>query len=211
MLIKDSKVLVWHRWSWKTTAAVAEIVKRACLKKWTYEFISPTYTQSKRNARKIIKEMTIAIPWTQFNESELKITIPNQSVIYLLGADNPDSLRWLEFSGCVMDEYSQQPSNVFTEIIRPRLAINDGRCIWIWTPKGQNSFYELYEWATKDDWYRSLLKYTDTWIIKEEESRSWKKRCLRMSLNKSWTVLLLHQSSERIIDRILQQQEIVEE
>lgn len=118
--------------------------------------------------------MAVVIPGTQFNESELKITLPNQSMIYLLGADNPDSLRGLEFTGCIFDEYSQQPSNIFTEIIRPRLAINDWRAIWIGTPKWQNSFYELYEWATKEWRGRSLLRYTDTNIIKESEVQKMK-------------------------------------
>jgi len=169
------KVLVWHRWSGKTTSWLAELLKQACIKKWTYHFISPTYTQSKRNAWKIIKEMSVVIPWTNFNESELKITLPNWSLIYLLGADNPDSLRGLDYCGVVMDEYSQQPGNIFTEIIRPRLAITNWRCIWIWTPKWQNSFFDLYEWATNDGWHRSLLTYKDTWIIKDEEILAMKK------------------------------------
>jgi len=40
----------------------------------------------------------------------------------LFGADNPDSLRGLKFRDVVFDEYAQQPSNIFTEIVRPALS-----------------------------------------------------------------------------------------
>ena len=167
---KRWKVLVWHRWSWKTTAALGELLKRAMLKEWTYEFISPTYTQSKRNARPIIKKM---IRWrtnTTINESELKITLPNRSVIYMLWSDNPDSLRWLDYHWVIFDEYSQQPWNIFWEIVRPRLSITNWRAIWIWTPKGYNQFYDLFmQWQGKDEWLCDLKTVNDTKVITEEE------------------------------------------
>ena len=76
--------MVWHRGSGKTTACLAELIKRAMLKKGVYEFISPTYTQSKRNARPILKDLVKGWGNTDTNESELKLTLPNKSIIYLL-------------------------------------------------------------------------------------------------------------------------------
>lgn len=167
------KVLVWHRWSWKTTASLAELVKRSLLKKGVYEFISPTYKQSKRNARPILKDLVKWRPRTQANESELKLTLPNWSVIYMLGSDDPDSLRGLDFHGVVFDEYSQQPGNVFSEIVRPRLSITNWRVIWIGTPKGYNQFYDLYMKATAIDawdlWLGVLQTVNDTKVISEKE------------------------------------------
>ena len=68
----------------------------------------------------------------------------------------------------MFDEYSQQPSNIFSEIIRPALADKGGYAIWIGTPKGKNEFYRLYNEAN-EHWYRTLLSVKDTGVISEEE------------------------------------------
>ena len=75
----------------------------------------------------------------------------------------------------VFDEYSQQPSNIFTEIIRPALSDHSGYSIWIGTPKGKNEFYKLYAQAEEKDWLRTLLTVEDTGILPDEELRDAKK------------------------------------
>ena len=70
----------------------------------------------------------------------------------------------------VFDEYSQQPSNIFTEIIRPALADNKGYAIWIGTPKGKNDFWQLYEKAKVDpSWMYILLRASQSKLIAAEE------------------------------------------
>lgn len=116
------------------------------------------------------------IPGIKFNEAELRADYPNGSRITLFGADNPDSLRGLVLWGVVFDEYSQQPSNIFSEIIRPALADHKGYAVWIGTPKGKNEFYRLYEAAQGDSaWYRLLLKASESGIIPAEELADAKK------------------------------------
>ena len=171
-------VNVWHRWAGKTTSWLAELLRKALQKKGVYEFISPTYRQSKRNAWGILKNLLIKFPKkaVSYNEADLKCTLPNWSIIYLLWADNPDSLRWLDYHWVVYDEYSQQPSNIHSEIVRPRLSITNWWALWIWTPKWLNSFYELYTQAENDDdWYSELLTVYDTNIIDENEIKQAKK------------------------------------
>ena len=104
----------------------------------------------------IIKEYSRVIPNIKYNESELRVDYPNGARIQLFGADNPDSLRGLALWGVVFDEYSQQPSSIFPEIIRPALADNKGYAIWIGTPKGHNSFYDLYQTAQQEDNWMGL-------------------------------------------------------
>jgi hypothetical protein len=79
-------------------------------------------------------------------------------------------LRGIALWGVGFDEYSQQPSNIFTEIIRPALADHEGYAIWIGTPKGKNELYNLYEYGKTDpDWLSLLLTAKDTNIIPEAE------------------------------------------
>lgn len=123
----------------------------------------------------------------KFNESELRADFPNWSRITLYGADNPDSLRWVALWWVVFDEYSQQPSNIYTEIISPAIADHKGWVIWIGTPKGKNSFWELYEQAkTKDNWSSHLYKVSETQIVDEEELAEQRRNMTTDEYNQEW-------------------------
>ena len=164
-------VVVAHRRCGKTTMALNHL-QRDALKipdsRWGY--ISPTYKQSKFIAWDMIKKYARVIPGVVFNESELTVKYPNGSKLTLYGADYPDSLRGMGFWGVIFDEYSQQPSNIFSEIIRPALSDHKGYAIWIGTPKGKNEFYRLYEQGLQDDnWLSVLLTVQNTNIISQEE------------------------------------------
>jgi hypothetical protein len=78
----------------------------------------------------------------------------------------------------VFDEYSQQPSNIFTEIIRPALSDHQGYGIWIGTPKGHNDFYRLYKGLDinknpipefEKDWLTLFLPASTTGVLPREE------------------------------------------
>lgn len=165
-----------HRRSGKTVACVNHLIRSALqVQRSKYAFVAPTYKQGKNVAWDYLKYYSRVIPDIKINESELRVDFPTGSRIQIYGADNPDSLRGLGLWGVVFDEYSQQPSNIFSEIIRPALADHEGYAIWIGTPKGRNEFYDLYDKAEgKEDWFRTLLTVedTDALPIKEiEEAR----------------------------------------
>ena len=89
--------------------------------------------------------------------------------------------------GVIFDEYSQQPSNIFTEIIRPALADHKGYAIWIGTPKGKNDFYRLYEQSKNDDkWLGILLDVHKTGLIDDEELADSKKIMTDDEYNQEW-------------------------
>ena len=160
-----------HRRSGKTTATINHLIRDAIQKPQTkYAFICPTYKQAKNIAWDILKEYARKVDGAEFNEAELRVDFKNGSRITLYGADYPDSLRGMGLWGVVFDEYSQQPSNIFTEIIRPALSDHQGYAIWIGTPKGKNEFYRLYEQAKKnEDWLSILLTANDTKIVPQTE------------------------------------------
>jgi hypothetical protein len=142
-----------------------------------YAYIAPTYKQAKNVAWDLLKQSVTLVHNIKINESELRVDLFNQSRITLYGSDNPDALRGLGLWGVVFDEYSQQPSNIFTEIIRPALADHQGYAVWIGTPKGRNDFYRLYKGLDDNDkpkknldkWLRILLTVDDTGLIPQSE------------------------------------------
>lgn len=147
-------VLVLHRRAGKTTAVLNHL-QRDCIRipQSQFAYIGPTYKQSKRVAWDIAKQISVDIPGIEYNESELTIKYPNGSKLILVGSDNPDSLRGMALWGVGFDEYSQQPSNIFSEIISKALADHLGYAIFFGTPKGKNEFHRLYQNAlTEPDW-----------------------------------------------------------
>ena len=84
------------------------------------------------------------------NEAELLIRYPGGHKVQLFGADNPDALRGPGFSGISFDEYSQQPPNIYSEVISKSLADHLGYAVFAGTIKGKDHLYRTWE-ATKDD------------------------------------------------------------
>lgn len=167
---KRFNVLVVHRRWWKTVWAILDWILTTIKEQWDYWYIAPTYKQAKKIAWRMIQKYWNQIWDFKYNSSELVVTYNNWSTLSLFGAENPDSLRWLDLKGVIFDEYAQQPSWIYWEIIFPMINANRWWVTWIWTPKGKNSFYKLYERAKKDErFYTVLLKYTDTKLLDEQQ------------------------------------------
>ena len=148
---KRWNVLILHRRAGKSYAAINHLQRDAVKipnSRWAY--IAPTYKQAKNIAWDILKHFSRPIPDVVPNEQELSVKYPNGSKITLYGADNPDSLRGIALWGVVFDEYSQQPANIFGEIISKALADHLGYAIWIGTIKGKNHLFRLYDEGKKD-------------------------------------------------------------
>src|SRR3990167_686497 len=148
---KRWNVLVLHRRAGKTTAVLNHLQRDALITpRSRYAYIGPTYKQDKNIAWDMLKEISRPVPGIKPNEQELKIAYPNRGVLQLFGSDNVDALRGIGLWGGAQDEASQQPSNLFSEVISKCLADYHGYWIWLGTPKGKNQFYETYQAAIKN-------------------------------------------------------------
>lgn len=168
---KRWNVIVAHRRSGKTTASINHLI-RECFRnpepEKRYAYIAPTYKQAKNIAWDMVKKYAKVIPKTTFNEAELRVDFPNGARITLYGAENVDALRGIGLWGVIYDEYSQQPSNIHSEVVSKCLADHKGFAIWIGTPKGKNSFYELFKTAQiSPDRYLSILWTVDETFANE--------------------------------------------
>lgn len=171
-------VLVWHRRAGKTVFAVMAMLHEAIkavgqkVERPQFAYIAPLYRQAKDVAWDILKSYALKIPGAQANESELRVDLPGGARIRLYGADNPDTLRGIRLDGVVMDEVAQMSPRMWSEVIRPALADRQGWAVWIGTPKGRNSFCEIYERAKRDEageWYAELRPVSETKALPETE------------------------------------------
>jgi len=154
---------------------INQLIKSALLSKLKnprYAYIAPTFKQAKSIAWDYMKQFTLKIPNVRFNETELRVDLPNGSRITLLGSENCDGLRGIYLDGCVIDEYANVTERLFPEIIRPALSDRKGYCVFIGTPQGMNNnFYDMYQHAQKNhsDWFYFKAQASKTKIVDEEE------------------------------------------
>jgi Terminase large subunit, T4likevirus-type, N-terminal len=116
-------------------------------------YLAPTYSQAKRIAWSVLKELVPPGARRRTSEQELLIELRNGSIIQLHGADCPDRLRGIGLDYVVLDEYADMKPETWHEVIRPALSNRRGRALLIGTPRGRNHFYFLYCAAkSRENW-----------------------------------------------------------
>jgi len=165
-------VLVCHRRAGKTVATIADIIRRAVMEKKEnarYAYIAPFYAQAKSIAWDYL--LRFAEPAiVKANQSELWVELVNGAKIRLLGAENCDALRGNYLDGVVLDEFADMKPRLWGEIIRPLLSDRQGWATFIGTPKGHNSFYDIYNEAQKNpNWYVKTLRADQSGLLPDAE------------------------------------------
>lgn len=167
---------VAHRRCGKTVACINDKVKRAVTSnKEMYRagYIAPYLKQAKDVAWEYLKRYSQPVWGGPPNESELFVTLLGGQRIRIYGADNADSLRGGYFDDVTLDEFADMAPSVWGSIIRPMLADRKGSATFIGTPKGRNSFHDLYERAKDDpDWFRFMLRASETGLLAEGELKA---------------------------------------
>lgn len=107
------------------------------------------------------------------NIQQMKIILVNGSIIQFVGSENYDSLRGTNPIGCIFSEYAYQHPQCYPTL-RPILLANDGFCIFVSTPFGENHFYNLYQIAQQnpEEWFTYFLTVNETQHISEEQIRA---------------------------------------
>ena len=178
------KMLILHRRAGKTVGIINDMLDLALkckLKNPQYAYLSPTYAQSKKIAWGYFREYAGVIPGVQFNEQELKITIPRSNMnigseikndkitIYLLGTDNYNTIRGIYLDGAVLDEFADMNPEVWSKIIRPALSDREGWAVIIGTarPGHMHKFYQ----NVRDNplWFVYVLKASESKILPQSE------------------------------------------
>lgn len=167
--------LVAHRRAGKTVACVNDLqdgALRCGRVRPRFAYLSPYFKQSKAVAWDYLRATVAPLRplGASLHESELRADYPNGGQVRLYGADNADALRGIYLDGVVLDEFADMDPRVWPEVIRPALADRQGWAVFIGTPKGRNSFHEIYKRSqTEPDWFSLMLKASETGLIPEDE------------------------------------------
>ena len=154
------RVVVAGRRFGKTFLSMWEIAKFARHPNRKIFYIAPTYRQAKQIIWEDLKQQLVQKRWAKkINESDLSITLVNNTKIYLRSSDNPDSLRGVSMDFMIMDEAAMIDPRMWQEICRPALRDKQGHGLFITTPRGMNWIYDLFNNAGHLEDYESF-QYT---------------------------------------------------
>ena len=138
----------------KSFLAINEVAKHGRYPNQNICVVAPTYRQVKQVFWQEFLERLHSVNWIKsVNQSDLCITLVNNTRIYLRSADNFDSLRGMKYNFLVMDECADINPEAWFSVLRPTLSDTQGSALFIGSPKGRNWFYDLWISAkNNEDW-----------------------------------------------------------
>lgn len=186
---KRFRVVVAGRRSGKSRDAAVELLIEGlkCPKGSGVMYVAPTQGQ----ARVIIWDLLMELGHEIIASSHvnnMEITLVNGIVIYVRGADRPDTLRGMDLWFVVLDEYADMKPLVWEQVIRAALSRHKGRALFIGTPKGRNHFYDLYQLGLEDneEWESWLFFTRDNELIDPAEIESARKTLSSFSFRQEY-------------------------
>ena len=167
------KVVPAGRRSGKTELAKRHVVREAYRTPGPYFTAAPTRDQTKRIYWSDLKKLAHMERFSRdaTRESDLIITLPNESTISVIGLDQPQRMEGQFWVGGIIDEIADIRPDAWQTNISPALDTYDprhpDRQAWCWligVPDGLNHFYDLAEYARNSgdpDWAFYTWKSAD--------------------------------------------------
>ncbi len=169
-------VCVWHRRSGKDLNGIHMCAAKAMQRVGLYWHLLPTYQQGRkivwngmdRDGRPFIDafppELIDGVP----KQQDMSIRLVNGSIYQVVGTDDVDRLVGTNPVGCIFSEYSLHDPAAWN-YIRPILAENGGWALFIYTARGRNHGYRLFEMASKNErWFCQRLTVDDTGVVPQQ-------------------------------------------
>jgi phage terminase large subunit len=165
-------VWVWHRRAGKDDVALHLAAKEAFSRIGEYWHMLPEAAQARKaiweavDPHTGIRRVDQAFPKElreTFRENDMMIRMINGSVWRVVGSDNFNSLVGSPPVGIVFSEYALANPAAW-DFLRPILLENGGWAIFISTPRGDNHFKQLRDFAATQPgvWFEQTLTATDT-------------------------------------------------
>ena len=140
-------------------------------------YVAPTQGQARVIIWNVLMEIGREVIASS-HVNNMEITLINGAVIYIRGADRPDTLRGVSLTYVVLDEYADMKPIAWEQVIRASLSDRRGRAMFIGTPKGRNHFYDIYQLGedeTDPEWKSWSFTTADNELIVPEEILAAKK------------------------------------
>ena len=136
----------------KSTLATLRAVKKLMNQKdGNHYWVSPVYSQAKVQFDRLVRDYRPFIE--KPNKTELNVKLVSGSWIHFKGSDKPENLKSDTLTSATLDECGTMHEAVWSEVIRPMLAVKQGGCDFIGTPKGKNWFFLHWQNAATDPDY----------------------------------------------------------
>jgi hypothetical protein len=170
-------VAVWHRRAGKDDVCLHGAACAAMQRVGNYWHMLPEAAQARKaiwdavnphTGRRRIDEAFPSTIREATRSDDMRLTFRNGSTWQLLGADNFNALVGAPPAGLVFSEYSLTNPAAW-DYLRPILAENRGDALFMFTPRGRNHAWKLYDLALSNPaWFAELLTVDDTGTIAPE-------------------------------------------
>jgi hypothetical protein len=192
-------LLVWPRRNGKDLVSLNILISKALQRVGLYQYIAPYSNQvrsiiwegSTGDGRKFIDYIPDELIERKLDQ-QMKIWMPNGSLIHLVGSDNPDAVVGTNPVGQVYTEMSLHKPGIWN-YMRPVLAENGGWALFNGTPRGMNHFYQMAETAKRSkSWFFQRLTAEETGVptkhdIEEERLAGMAESLIEQEFYTSWT------------------------
>lgn len=161
----------------KSYLAINELAKFARYPNQRCLYIATTYRQAKGVIWNDLLQMLSEKNWVKkINQSDLTVTLVNNSTITLRSSENREALRGLRHHFIALDEFADMDPDTWFTILRPTLSDTQGHAMFIGTPKSRNHFFDLYLQASdNEDWSSHSYTTIQGGHVAEEEIQAAKR------------------------------------
>ena len=155
------RVLITGRRFGKTFLAINELAKFSSIPNQKIWYVAPSYRQAKSIVWNDLREKLLKHRWVKsVNNSDLTITLRNNSKITLRGADNEQSLRGVGLNFLCIDEFADVNPDAWYEVLRPTLSDTKGHALFCGSPRGFGNWsYDLFKLGESNNEWQSF-KFT---------------------------------------------------
>lgn len=179
---------VWHRRAGKDDLALHWTAKCVLTAPGNYWHMLPEAAQARKaiwdavnphTGRRRIDEAFPEAMRARTLNNEMKIEFVTGSIWQVIGSDNYNSLVGSTPRGVVFSEWALAKPQAWA-YLRPILAENNGWALFIYTSRGRNHGYTIYDAATNDPaWFAERLTANDTLVFSPETLESEKQEYIR--------------------------------
>lgn len=133
----------------KSTLATLRAVKKVMsLTDANHYWVSPIASQARTQFERLLEQYKPFI--RKANKTHMEAQLLSGGWVHYRGSDDPTSIKSDTLTSATLDECGTMHSTVWSEAVRPMLAVKQGGCDFIGTPKGKNWYFELAEQAKVD-------------------------------------------------------------
>lgn len=166
-------VAVWHRRAGKDSTAINWTAVAAHQRIGTYWHMLPTASQGRRvvwegrdgEGRRLIDQAFPPVLRVNERNDRMTMELKCGSVWQVVGSDNYDRLVGANPVGVVFSEWALTDPRAW-DYVRPILAENGGWAVFIYTPRGKNHGFDLFDLARHHgDWFAEQLSVADTGVL----------------------------------------------